>query len=189
MRIAFVGVHGVGKSTLAKAIAKELGIGFVELECIEEARLLPPKYRQIMFLTSFTYTFLKFFSKYESLAYSSHPIMVPIYTEFWVGTNDAKWMYDFVLKLPKVDIIYVLHAPIKVVQARLLKRRRVVLKEELDPTYIDFIQRRTLSLLDTYYKLAREVEILNTDDTINNLVRKIVSSISSYNKLITARYT
>ncbi len=176
MIVSLVGAHGVGKTTVGKLVAKRLGMYFIDLECIYDAHALSPHVRQLMFLSSFTLDFLKGVCKYSNVIFSSHPIMVPIYTEYWVNRKEAEYMYEIVSKLPKVDLMIVLHAPPQVIRERILNRGRPVVDEEANVDYIAFIQNRVLALVHKLRKLAKEVILVDTNTTL----RKVVENVSMH---------
>jgi len=188
LRIAFVGVHGVGKSTLAHALSKRLKIPSIELECIHEASRLNPIHRQILFLSTFTSEFLRGLMRFKSVIFSSHPLMVPIYTEYWVGRKESTYMYEIVSKLPVIDYIFVLHAPVNVVIKRILMRGREVSKEEIREDYINYIQDRTLMSIPILRRLAHRVVVVDTNKPLSILVNELIQYIEEFEVKVSIKY-
>ncbi len=185
MIVSLVGAHGVGKTTVGKLVARRLGMYFIDLECILDAHKLPPKLRQLMFLSKFMLDFLKGVGKYDNVIFSSHPIMVPIYTEYWVNRREAEYMYELVSKLPRVDMMIVLHAPPHVIRGRILGRGRPVVDEEANIDYIRFIQDRTLALQHRLRRLASNVVLVDTNKTLRSVIEEVTMIINKY--LVTAK--
>ena len=178
MIISLVGVHGVGKSTIGRLVAKKMGLNFIDLECIEDAYKLSPQSRQLMFFSTFVLEYLKGVSKGVPVLFSSHPAMVPIYTEYWAGRVEARHMFSLISKLPKADLILILFAPLEVIRKRIILRGRVTSKEEADSRYIYYIQNRVLSLTPYFKALAGKVETVDTNKALMKAVNEVITKIS-----------
>ena len=85
MKIAFVGVHGAGKSTTAKALSEKLNIPFYEIEVVQEldVRKLDVIERELFFLSGFIHQFIKICSTSQTFILTNHPLSVLPYIDWF----------------------------------------------------------------------------------------------------------
>ena len=187
MRIAFIGVHGIGKTTTAKAL-ENYGFRMVPLEAIHLIEGLDPISRQVLYFTTYVSDFLKASSSLvDDIAFDSHPLLVLPYTEYWlskagVAVEDLRRTLDSFLRvlliLPKVDVLFYLRmTSLDKVVERLRMRSRRNLSEEADREYLEFIDNRTRYYVRRYGErvACRVVEVdgsLEVDDRVEIALRE-----------------
>ncbi len=191
MRIAFIGVHGIGKTTTAKML-ENYGFRMVPLEAIHLIEGLDPISRQLLYFTTYVSDFLKASSSIiEDLAFDSHPLLVLPYTEYWlskagVAKEDLSRTLDSFLRvlliLPKVDVLFYLRmTSVEKVIERLKMRGRRNLSEEADREYLKFIDERAKYYVKIYGdKVACRVVEINGSLEVNERVEIVLRETSVY---------
>ena len=180
VRIYFIGVHGVGKTTTAKYLVSRLnGYSFHEMDCIEEVAGLSPTARQLLFFTTYVRQYLRTY-RLGNVVVDSHPLLVIPYTLWW--TKDKELADEFlriVLRLPKCDyMIYLKPHDINILIRRIQERYRYNVIEEGQLDYINFIIEKTEDYLRRYGGLiSNEVIYVNADMEVNERGDYILNKI------------
>jgi len=183
LKIALIGVHGCGKSTTGRALAKILGAKYIELEVIDEVtRLnLDPFYMELLFLSNFTYRYIVEYFSNARVIFSAHPIMTIAYSEYWVGRNNiiSYIASNISVILPKLDyLIYLKPSNINTIIERILKRGRDIAQIEADKDYLKYIIDRLDQIVKEYgHILAKHVITIDACLELEERINKILSEI------------
>lgn len=152
MRIYFIGVHGVGKTTTAKYLASKLRDHvYVSMDCIDEVKGLSPIARQLLFFSTYVRQYLRTYRN-ENIIVDSHPLLVIPYTLWWTKSEElANEFLNIILKMPTSDVIIHLKPnDLNVLAKRIQKRYRYNVFEEGQIDYIKFIITKTEEYLKMY---------------------------------------
>lgn len=175
MYIVLSGVHGIGKTTIAREIARRLG-GTLLSEVIDDVVPPPMLGKSADALRTQLWFVRQMILKEAQMA---DPNVVYVSDRGWSdivaysnvlldahGRELFRSLFDRMPKrLPDVHII--VHAPIEVVIERIAKRNRSTLSEwsELDREYLDSLSREFVAYHDAYKEL-RPVYRLDAEGTI-----------------------
>lgn len=194
--IAFVGVHGSGKTVTAAHLAKKLGeigyrVALIELEAIELAQKMELVERQVYFAATFIKEYLESYYKYSEIVdyiiYTSHPIMVQPYTDYWLGNPSLLASLTTIINvLPTPNyIVYLRVDPSKgdvdVIVRRLLMRARKNVREEVNIHYIKNIAEALDKLINELKsKIGHETKLIvvparvELTERVNTILKYIV---------------
>lgn len=178
MSIAFVGVHGIGKSTTAHAVASILGRKVVELEAIEDVSGLDVFHRQLVFASKFTYLYLT--NLRDSPVYTSHPLMVLPYTEYFIPDAEGRSIiarFIASIKKPVDYMVYLKMTRVDVVARRIMSRNRPISKTEANKEYLYFIDKRVSEILGEYEYMYRRLIVVDGCMELEERVERILSEI------------
>ena len=170
MRIYFVGVHGVGKTTTAKYLAYKLkNHTYIDMDCIEDVKGLPPIARQLLFFTTYVRQYLRTYRN-KNIIVDSHPLLVIPYTLWWTKNEElADEFLKIILRIPKSDVIVHLKPHnLDILVERIQERYRYNVYEEGQIDYIKFIISKTEEYLKTYgNQVSNHVIHVNADTEVD----------------------
>lgn len=181
MFIAFEGMDGVGKTTVAKAIAKKFNYEFKESPLKELFKIDTRLYNEIcnnvnqntenMILKSWFYAlgniYTKVTSQNKNVVVDRH--LVSNY--YWNATNETEEMFNFLLKIiGKPDLTIVLYAN-NVTRVNRIKKRNKTDEDLLDPnklkvgydkmiTYLNKNQMEHVIIDTTYLNLEEVITVV-----------------------------
>lgn len=185
MLVALVGVHGVGKTTTAKAMEKR-GWAYIPIAVPSDAQLFQPMSRQIFFFSQYVLAFLRAVQaqrKHDYIVIDSHPLLVLPYTLYWVGDDGLIDAMSVVIeRLPKVDLLaYLYPERIETVLERVIARGRN-LGEEVDEGYISFVNEYLRLFIDKMgSNIARKTVFIPAELEVKQRV-KLVEEAAFYGK-------
>jgi deoxyadenosine/deoxycytidine kinase len=189
MYIVISGVHGIGKTTLARRVASELGGEFLP-EVVDE-RIAPPVLGPggnviLAELWMARQTMLK-----EASMRSTQKIYVAdrawadirAYTEVLCTPHEREILFHALDQLPKrtPDVQLVVHAPMEVIMDRIYKRGRENLSQwnEHDEAYIANIQNAFLEYHNSFKDL-RPIHLVDASGDIEANTRHALSALEPY---------
>ncbi len=188
---ALYGVHGAGKSYIAKPVAEDLGITYVQADAMElkgaDVQKLSPFARQSLFILSA----LAGYVNALDLAQKGRPVLLDFgpyqtdpYIRWWVQQEgEQKRLLDLLYKSTEsiesqyrnVDVYHIFFLitrenGIRIVKERIWRRNRPesVKKEESDENYIRFVNDRLLDIADTLKKDGKRVHIIPAELNIRD---------------------
>lgn len=193
--IAIEGVIGVGKTTLAEALAKELGAGLI-LEMVEENPFLEDFYRdrrRYAFQTQLFFLLSRYRQQQELRQrdlFSQHVVSDYVFQKdrifASINLDDAELvLYDQILpllerELPRPDLVVYLRADLPVLLARIEKRGRAF-ERGIDPDYLRHLDEAYTHYFFHYRSSPLLVVNTNAVDVVSRpedraeLIRRILS--------------
>jgi len=193
--IAIEGVIGVGKTTLAEALAKELGAGLI-LEMVEENPFLEDFYRdrrRYAFQTQLFFLLSRYRQQQELRQrdlFSQHVVSDYLFQKdrifASINLDDAELvLYDQILpllerELPRPDLVVYLRADLPVLLARIEKRGRAF-ERGIDPDYLRHLDEAYTHYFFHYRSSPLLVVNTNAVDVVSRpedraeLIRRILS--------------
>ncbi len=165
--VSVVGVHGSGKSTVARLLGEAYGFRVCSLEAIEDVAGMDPVSRQLLFFSRFVHEYLRCLRWGGRVVVDSHPLVVVAYTGWWLNGHPLagvvrESMARLVSLLPPVDLLVLLQ-PVRVetVLERVRARGRPNAAEEADPLYALYVAEELARLVRRLgSRLARKVLVV-----------------------------
>lgn len=193
--IAIEGVIGVGKTTLAEALAQELGAGLI-LEMVEENPFLEDFYRdrrRYAFQTQLFFLLSRYRQQQELRQrdlFSQHVVSDYLFQKdrifASINLDDAELvLYDQILpllerELPRPDLVVYLRADLPVLLSRIEKRGRAF-ERGIDPDYLRHLDEAYTHYFFHYRSSPLLVVNTNAVDVVSRaedraeLIRRILS--------------
>ena len=190
MKIALIGVHGIGKSTTARILSSSLDIPHIEIEAISKAHGLQPELRQALFFAEYLSKYIQAVGRNGAVVIDSHPLIVIPYNNYWLGkvagkqdlaNTFSKAMIDILTNLPKIDLLVEIRPLIiDTVLDRIKTRGRFNLSEEENREYVTFIASQIRHLVIKYGSLiAKEVITIPAEVEAEKRAELIAAKISA----------
>ncbi len=143
--VVFTGVHGVGKTTVAKMLADEYGMMYVPVEAIDKVAGLSLYRRQVVFWREFNDVFWDNVFK-GSVVMDNHPVAVGAYAYYMgleYGDKKLEFLGRMMLDAAKHWLggnVFLLVADPEEIVERIRKRGRENVDEEAMLDYVSVVQ-------------------------------------------------
>ncbi len=195
MLFALHGVHGSGKTFIAKPVAEDSGIQYVRSDAIE----LFPNITKISSFNrqlSFAHTALAGYAYATGIAREEHAIIdfgprqiIP-YARWWLDESAAHEIEQIILNAVQrmergTDVVHIFFLikrdPKKLIRRILQRNRELDIKaEETDQNYISFIDMQFREMAQTLKEQGQRVEIISADAPVAEKFQKIWEILQKY---------